>query len=204
MVCKFLLYLANFCNGDIANIHSSLEFRHDTIFVEIVLFSLLNEVVIGKESIDAIPVSYPLLNVPGQDDFVTNMHTKSGLLPEITGSTISLADAGAETLAFLREHIAEPRSVPLCGNSIGTDRRFLAKQLPEIEEFLHYRSIDVSTIKELARRWSPKLVFNKTSETIRQWYPGGGVEVEGAAHDALYDIKGSIAELAFYRKTLFN
>ena len=71
---------------------------------------------------------------------------------------MSLADAGAQTLAFLQAHIAEPRSVPLCGNSIGTDRRFLAAQLPDVENFLHYRSIDVSSIKELCRRWYPDVL----------------------------------------------
>ena len=84
------------------------------------------------------------------------MHTRSGLLEQIKASTVTLEEAGAATLAFLQEHITEPRTVPLCGNSIGMDRRFLAAYLPEIEEYLHYRSVDVSTIKELARRWYPK------------------------------------------------
>ena len=91
------------------------------------------------------------------DPFVVEMHTRSGLLEAIRASTISLADAGAATLAFIREHAAEPKSVPLCGNSIGTDRRFLAAYLPEIEDHLHYRSIDVSSIKELVKRWYPKV-----------------------------------------------
>lgn len=123
------------------------------------------------------------------DDFVTNMHTRSGLLDRITASTVSLADAGAQTLAFLQEHIPEARTVPLCGNSIGTDRRFLAKQLPEIEEFLHYRSIDVSTLKELARRWHPG-AFQ-------------GAPRKGGAHRALDDIRESLDELRHYRATLF-
>ena len=91
------------------------------------------------------------------DPFVVEMHTRSGLLEAIRASTITLDDAGAATLAFIREHAAEPKSVPLCGNSIGTDRRFLAAYLPEIEDHLHYRSIDVSSIKELVRRWYPKV-----------------------------------------------
>ena len=91
-------------------------------------------------------------------DIVVQMHTRSGLLDQIRASTVSLADAGAQTLAFLRQHITTPRSVPLCGNSIGTDRRFLAAQLPEIEDFLHYRSVDVSTLKELAKRWNPTIL----------------------------------------------
>ena len=123
------------------------------------------------------------------DDFVRDMHTKSGLLTAIETSTVSLAEAGDATLAFLREHIAEPRTVPLCGNSIGTDRRFLAKHLPEIEEFLHYRSIDVSTVKELARRWRPEVLASAPDKA--------------ADHRALDDIRESLAELRHYRDAMF-
>jgi len=91
-------------------------------------------------------------------DFVTEMHKKSGLLPLIEASTITVAQAQEQTLAFIKQHISEPRSVPLCGNSIGTDRRFLQEYMPELEEFLHYRNIDVSTLKELARRWHPEVL----------------------------------------------
>jgi oligoribonuclease len=117
------------------------------------------------------------------------MHTTSGLLPQIEASTVSLEDAGAQTLAFIKEHVPDARSVPLCGNSIGTDRRFLARYLPEIEEYLHYRSVDVSTIKELARRW----------------YPGAlsALPRKATAHRALDDIRESIDELRFYRERLF-
>lgn len=122
-------------------------------------------------------------------DFVRTMHTKSGLLEAITASTSTLAEAGDATMAFLREHIAEARTVPLCGNSIGTDRRFLLRWLPEIEEFLHYRSVDVSTIKELARRWHPTVVSSAPEKT-------GG-------HRAMDDIRESVAELRHYREALF-
>ncbi len=123
------------------------------------------------------------------DDFVTNMHTKSGLLEEIKSSTISLSEAGRVTLEFLQRHIDEPRTVPLCGNSIGTDRRFLAKQLPEIEEFLNYRSVDVSTLKELARRWNPSAL--------------AGAPTKAGGHRALDDIRESLEELRYYRGALF-
>jgi len=123
------------------------------------------------------------------DDFVTNMHTKSGLLDEIKSSTISLEQAGAETMAFLQEHISEARSVPLCGNSIGTDRRFLATYLSEIEEFLHYRSVDVSTLKELARRWNPEALDSAPKKA--------------AGHRAMDDIRESLDELRHYRAALF-
>ncbi|MFP3906992.1 MAG: oligoribonuclease [Acidimicrobiales bacterium] len=123
------------------------------------------------------------------DDFVRNMHERSGLLDQIKASTMSLADAGAATLEFLEANIDEPRSVPLCGNSIGTDRRFLAIYLPEIEEFLHYRSVDVSTVKELARRWNPS-IHRKAPD-------------KATSHRALDDIRESIGELVYYREHLF-
>ena len=121
---------------------------------------------------------------------VMSMHTSSGLFEEIAASTISLEEAGAATLAFIKEHVPEPRTVPLCGNSIGTDRRFLVKYLPEIENHLHYRSVDVSTIKELAKRWYPATM----SAVVRK----------GSAHRALDDISESIGELRFYREQLFT
>jgi oligoribonuclease len=123
------------------------------------------------------------------DDVVRSMHSRSGLLDAIQTSSISLAEAAAQTLEFLRQHIREPRSVPLCGNSIGTDRRFLAAHLPEVEEFLHYRSIDVSSVKELCRRWYPGALARAPAKT--------------ETHRALEDIRESIAELAYYRSTIF-
>jgi oligoribonuclease len=124
------------------------------------------------------------------DDVVRAMHTKSGLLDAVRQSTISLEAAGQATLDFLRQHIPEPGSVPLCGNSIGMDRRFLAEWLPELERYLHYRSIDVSTIKELARRWYPDAFANAPKKA-------GG-------HRALDDVKESVAELAYYRDAVFR
>jgi oligoribonuclease len=124
------------------------------------------------------------------DDFVTDMHTRSGLLSAITASTLSLEEAGTMTLDFLRLHIPEPATVPLAGNSIGTDRRFLAVYLPEVENFLHYRSVDVSTIKELCRRWYPEVLK--------------GAPTKKGGHRALQDIRESVAELAYYRTALFN
>ncbi len=120
---------------------------------------------------------------------VRSMHTRSGLLGAIQSSPVSLAEAGEATLAFLRSHIGEPRSVPLCGNSIGTDRRFLAVYLPEVENFLHYRSIDVSSIKELCRRWYPDVLV--------------GAPPKKETHRALDDIRELIAELAYYRSMIF-
>lgn len=124
------------------------------------------------------------------DPFVVDMHTKSGLLDEIRASTMSLEEAGAATLEFIRTHVPEARTVPLCGNSIGTDRRFLAAYLPEIEEYLHYRSVDVSSIKELTKRWYPALNGHRTDK------PG--------THRALDDIRQSVAELRYYREFVFR
>jgi oligoribonuclease len=123
------------------------------------------------------------------DPFVVDMHTRSGLLDLIRGSTVTLAEAGEATLAFIREHVPESRTVPLCGNSIGTDRRFLAAYLPDIEEYLHYRSVDVSSIKELVRRWYPDVL------TQRGWKAG--------THRALDDIRESVSELRLYREFVF-
>ncbi len=158
------------------------------VIVEIATLVTDDELQIVGEGPDLV-VHQPAEAFEAMDDFVRNMHTSSGLLPAIEASTISLEDAGAQTLAFIKEHVPDARSVPLCGNSIGTDRRFLARYLPEIEEYLHYRSVDVSTIKELARRW----------------YPGAlsALPRKATAHRALDDIRESIDELRFYRERLF-
>ncbi|OYV64591.1 MAG: oligoribonuclease [Actinobacteria bacterium 21-64-8] len=123
-------------------------------------------------------------------DFVTQMHTKSGLLPLIAASTISLAEAESQTLAFIRTHVTEPHTVPLCGNSIGTDRRFLQEYMPTLEDYFHYRNVDVSTIKELAKRWNPDAL-----STLKE---------KSSSHRALDDVRESIAELAHYRTSVFR
>jgi oligoribonuclease len=123
------------------------------------------------------------------DPFVVDMHTKSGLLLAIKASTVSLEEAGAQTLAFIKQYAPEQRTVPLCGNSIGTDRRFLAAYLPEVENWLHYRSVDVSSVKELVRRWYPSI------KSARPKKHGN--------HRALDDIRESVAELKYYREHAF-
>jgi oligoribonuclease len=123
------------------------------------------------------------------EDVVRAMHAASGLLEEIGRSEVDLEEAGRRTLEFLKEHVPEPNAVPLCGNSIGTDRRFLAAQLPEIEGWLHYRSIDVSTVKELCRRWYPAALAKAPAKH--------------GAHRAMGDIRESVAELAYYRSAVF-
>ncbi len=123
------------------------------------------------------------------EPIVVDMHTKSGLLDAIRASTMTLEEAGAQTLAFIREHVPEARKVPLCGNSIGMDRRFLDAYLPEIEHWLHYRSIDVSSVKELVRRWYPTLVNAHNGKS--------------GTHRALDDIRESVSEMRFYREHVF-
>ena len=125
------------------------------------------------------------------DDFVTNMHTTSGLLELIKASTVSQNDAMQQTLDFIKLHSPEPMKIPLCGNSIRTDRTFLAKDMPDIENWLHYRCVDVSTVKELVKRWNPGLEHARPKS-------------EGITHRAMYDIRDSVAELKFYREKVFR
>jgi oligoribonuclease len=158
------------------------------VIVEIATLVTDDELEIVAEGPDLV-VAAPAELLDGMVEVVRDMHTRSGLLEEIKSSTLTLEEAGAQTLAFIKEHVPDPRSVPLCGNSIGTDRRFLAAHLPEIEEHLHYRSVDVSSIKELARRWYPKIVLAAPRKV--------------GSHRALGDIRESIDELRYYRDRVF-
>ncbi len=122
------------------------------------------------------------------DDWNVNTHTKSGLVARVKASQHDEAKAIAETLDFIRQWVPE-RTSPLCGNSIGQDRRFMVKHMAELEAFFHYRNVDVSTIKELVRRWQPELLDQFT---------------KSGTHQALDDIRESIAELRFYRSHVFK
>jgi oligoribonuclease len=121
--------------------------------------------------------------------FVRDMHESSGLTAAVRASTVGLGDAETLVLDYIQSHVPEAKSAPLCGNSIATDRGFLARDMPTLDEHLHYRMIDVSSIKELAKRWYPR-VYQSQPE-------------KGLAHRALADILESIQELAYYRQTLF-
>ena len=121
-------------------------------------------------------------------DVVRDMHAVSGLTEEVLASNVTLADAEQQVLAYLKEHV-EPGKAPLCGNSIATDRGFLARDMKELDSFLHYRMVDVSSVKELARRWYPRAYFQSPKKA-------GG-------HRALADIRESVLELAYYRSTVF-
>ncbi len=121
--------------------------------------------------------------------FVHDMHESSGLTEAVRASTITLGDAETMVLDYVRSHVPEARTAPLCGNSIATDRGFLARDMPRLDEHLHYRMIDVSSIKELSKRWYPRVYQSQPPK--------------GLAHRALADILESIRELAYYRQTLF-
>ena len=159
------------------------------VIVEIATLVTDDDLEIVAEGPDLV-VATPATKLAGMDVVVRDMHTRSGLLTAIEASTMSLEDAGKQTLDFIREHVPEPRTVPLCGNSIGTDRRFLAAHLPDIEDYLHYRSIDVSTIKELSRRWYP--------ETLAK------APTKAGGHRAMDDIRESVAELRYWREAVFR
>ncbi|OIS04310.1 oligoribonuclease [Corynebacterium diphtheriae] len=120
------------------------------------------------------------------DDFVTTMHTSSGLLEEIKASTVSLQEAEEAVLALIAQHCDPEHPAPLAGNSIATDRSFIRAQMPRLDKALHYRMVDVSSLKELSRRWAPRVYFNQP--------------YKGMAHRALADIVESIRELDYYRR----
>jgi oligoribonuclease len=134
-------------------------------------------------------INAPDADLDGMTEVVAEMHAKSGLTDAVRASTLTLAEAEQQVLAYVKRFVPERRSAPLCGNSIGTDRGFLARDMPELDDYLHYRMIDVSSIKELARRWFPRVYFAQPPK--------------GLAHRALADIIESVRELAYYRKTLF-
>ena len=133
-----------------------------------------------------LAIAHPVAALEAMDDWNRTQHAKSGLWQRVVDSRVSLAQAQADTLAFLAEWVPANAS-PMCGNSICQDRRFLHRLMPMLESHFHYRNLDVSTIKELARRWAPQLM--------------GGLKKE-AAHTALSDVRDSIAELRYYRQLM--
>jgi oligoribonuclease len=161
--------------------------RH--VIVEIATLVTDDELAVVAEGPDLV-IHQPPEALAAMEPVVREMHTRSKLLEAIATSTVTLEAAGTATLDFIRQHVPEPHTVPLCGNSIGTDRRFLAAYLADIEDYLHYRSVDVSTIKELARRWYPGVVEEAPKKAT--------------SHRALDDIRESLDELRFYRKRLFS
>jgi len=139
------------------------------------------------EGVDLV-IRPPEETLAQMEPFVRNMHTVSGLLAALEDGT-TLAGAQAQVMTYVQGWVAEPRKAPLGGNTVGTDRGFLARDMPELEAYLHYRIVDVSSIKELSRRWYPRVYFNSPAKS-------GG-------HRALADIRESIAELRYYREAVF-
>ncbi|MEV6109011.1 oligoribonuclease [Streptomyces sp. NPDC051940] len=135
-----------------------------------------------------IVIRPPDESLESMPDIVRQMHTASGLLDELAAGT-TLADAEEQVLTYIRKHVPEKGKAPLCGNSVGTDRGFLARDMPALEDWLHYRIVDVSSVKELARRWYPRAYFNSPAKS--------------GNHRALADIRESIAELRYYREAVF-
>jgi oligoribonuclease len=155
--------------------------------VEIAVLITDSELELVDDGIDLVVHASPE-ELAEMDDFVRKMHTKSGLLPAIEASTLTLEDAGKAVLAYLAEQLPGPGTAPLCGNSIGVDRRFLDRYLPEVDQYIHYRSVDVSSFKELCRRWYPAVYKHRPDKA--------------ETHRALDDIRESIEELRFYRANM--
>lgn len=155
--------------------------------VEVAALVTDSELNVLGDGVDLV-VKPPAAAVAQMRDVVREMHTSSGLLTELD-SGVTLEEAQAAVLDYVRQHVAEPRKAPLAGNSVATDRGFLARDMPELEQYLHYRIIDVSSVKELARRWYPRVYFASPAKK-------GG-------HRALADIRESIQELKYYREALF-
>lgn len=167
---------------------TGLDVEHDTI-VEIAALVTDSELTILDDGIDVV-VHQPPDVLARMDDVVRSMHTKSALLTEIEQSSIDLPTAGAMVLEYLKRYVPEQRSAPCCGNSIGMDRRFLARYLPELDDHLHYRNIDVSSLKELCRRWYPAEYRTRPPKK--------------ETHRALDDIRESVEELRYYRGAMLK
>jgi oligoribonuclease len=165
---------------------TGLDIERDAL-IEIACLVTDAELNLLDEGVDLV-IKPPAEALAGMPDVVREMHTASGLLAELP-SGIPVAEAGERVLDYVRGHVAEPRKVPLCGNSIATDRWFIARDMPELDAYLHYRMVDVSSIKELARRWYPRVYFASPAKH-------GG-------HRALADIMESVQELRYYRDTVF-
>ncbi len=166
---------------------TGLDLKTD-LLIEIAVLVTDADLNILGEGIDVV-IHAPNEALSSMIDVVTQMHTRSGLIDEVRASTIDLAAAEELVLDYIRTHVKQAKTAPLAGNSIATDRGFIARDMPKLDDYLHYRMIDVSSIKELTRRWFPRIYF--------------GQPEKGLAHRALADIHESIRELQYYRRTAF-
>ena len=166
---------------------TGLDLAHDAL-IEIAVLVTDGDLNVLGEGVDVV-IHADDDALAAMPDVVRDMHAHSGLTEEVRKATVTVAEAEQLVLAYVREHVPEPRVAPLAGNSIGTDRGFIARDMPELDAHLHYRMVDVSSIKELCRRWFPRVFYAKPEK--------------GLAHRALADILESIRELDYYRHTLF-
>jgi oligoribonuclease len=166
---------------------TGLDLQRDAL-VEVAALVTDSELNVLGDGIDLV-MSAPEPTLEQMVDVVREMHERSGLLTEIRSATVTVPEAEQRVLDYVRSVVPDARSAPLCGNSIATDRAFIARDMPELDAYLHYRMVDVSSIKELCRRWYPRVYF--------------GQPQKGLAHRALADIKESIRELRYYRGTVF-
>jgi len=155
--------------------------------IEVAALVTDSELNVLGEGVDIV-IRPPAEALESMPDIVREMHTASGLLAELDGG-VAMAEAEKAVLDYVRKYVSEPRRAPLCGNSVSTDRGFLARDMPALEQHLHYRIVDVSSIKELARRWYPRAYYNSPEKN--------------GNHRALADIRESIAELRYYREAVF-
>ena len=158
------------------------------LLIEVAALVTDSELNVLDDGVDVVigATAEQLANMP---DVVREMHAASGLTEEVLASTVTLEEAEQQVLAHIKQWVPEIRKAPLCGNSIATDRGFLARDMSELDAWLHYRMVDVSSVKELARRWYPRAYYNAPKK-------GGG-------HRALADILESVEELRYYRSTIF-
>ncbi|HVX47425.1 MAG TPA: oligoribonuclease [Mycobacteriales bacterium] len=166
---------------------TGLELRTDALIEVAVLVTDSNLNVLG-DGLDLV-INAPAATLEGMNEIVSAMHAASGLTDAVRESAITVAEAERQVLDYVRTYVPEPRTAPLAGNSIATDRGFIARDMPELDGHLHYRMIDVSSIKELCRRWYPRVYFAQPDK--------------GMQHRALADIHESIQELRYYRQTVF-
>jgi oligoribonuclease len=166
---------------------TGLELTHDAL-IEVAALVTDGELNVLGDGVDVvIHAEEPAL--AGMPEVVAAMHAKSGLTDAVRASAVGMDQAESLILGYIKEYVSEARTAPLCGNSIATDRSFIARDMPTLDNFLHYRMVDVSSIKELCRRWYPRVYFAQPAK--------------GLAHRALADIKESIRELRYYRQTVF-
>jgi oligoribonuclease len=166
---------------------TGLDIRRDAL-IEIAVLVTDGELTVLGEGVDLV-IHADETALAGMPEIVREMHERSGLTDAVRASPVTVAEAERLVLDYVRQHVPDPRAAPLAGNSIATDRAFLARDMPELDGYLHYRMVDVSSVKELCRRWYPRIFYAKPEK--------------GLAHRALADIMESIRELEYYRRTLF-